>query len=269
MSKTIKTSIEIATAEIGTREVGNNRGRRVEEYQAADNLPGGGYAWCASFVSWVLKQTGSKIKYTIPWSNSASCDFIWADARKRNLIRDHPQPGDVFLVRARRSNGYSNSDAIHTGFVDKVRGREFTTIEGNGNADGGREGHSVVALTRPINERYTFVRWADALPNILPMVEAPRIAEAWRVTLKQPGKSAQFSLTARDGRPFIATRDFTTFYGLSIAWSAQDGTAMVDGRLVELQPRIEGGTSLYPVRTLADHMGYRVSVDGRAVTVEK
>ena len=49
---------EIYTAEIGVREkTGKNDGPRVEEYLAVTNL-GKGYAWCASFVSWVFAEAG-------------------------------------------------------------------------------------------------------------------------------------------------------------------------------------------------------------------
>ena len=269
MNKTIQTALEIARAEIGTRESGNNRGRRVEEYQAADNLPGGGYAWCGSFVAWCLRETAKRDAVTIPWSNSASCDVIWQDARKRKLTRLLPQPGDVFLIRAKKGNGYSNSDAIHTGFVDKVNGNTFTTIEGNTNADGGREGHSVLSHTKTVSPRFVFVRWIDAVAKERPVVELPPVVAAWRVTLKKEGHTIALNVTARDGRPWVATRDFATFYGLSVAWNAVEGTAVVNGRQMEAQPRIADGVSLYPVRVLADHMGYRVSVDGTTVAVEK
>ncbi len=51
MELAVKNTIQTALAEVGVREIGNtNRGRRVDEYQKADLLPGVGYPWCASFL---------------------------------------------------------------------------------------------------------------------------------------------------------------------------------------------------------------------------
>src|SRR5690606_18906079 len=64
----IRTQIkQIYSAEIGVREAtGKNDGQRVEEYLAATQL-GKGYAWCASFISWVFAEAGFSQPRT-PWS---------------------------------------------------------------------------------------------------------------------------------------------------------------------------------------------------------
>ncbi len=60
---------QIYSAEIGVREkTGKNDGQRVEEYLAVTQL-GKGYAWCASFVSWVFAEAGFPQPRT-PWSPS-------------------------------------------------------------------------------------------------------------------------------------------------------------------------------------------------------
>src|SRR5690606_643242 len=52
---------EIYMAEVGVRELsGRNDGERVAEYLRYTDL-GEGYAWCASFVSWVYGQAGFQI----------------------------------------------------------------------------------------------------------------------------------------------------------------------------------------------------------------
>jgi hypothetical protein len=54
-----RVALAVALREVGVKEVGgNNRGPRVEQYQAVDDIPGGGYAWCADFVAWCYRQAG-------------------------------------------------------------------------------------------------------------------------------------------------------------------------------------------------------------------
>ena len=108
--------------------------------------------------------------------DSASCDVV-GHGRKRSLMSNTPQRGDIML-RARvggapSGSGYSNSDAIHTGLVESVSDHAFTTIEGNTNSDGGREGHSVLRHTRPLSARYVFVRWANDLKIATDHGQAP------------------------------------------------------------------------------------------------
>ena len=48
--KASEAMLRVALELEGVHEVGfNNRGPQVEEIQKADDLPGGGYAWCVSF----------------------------------------------------------------------------------------------------------------------------------------------------------------------------------------------------------------------------
>jgi hypothetical protein len=47
----------------------------------------------------------------------------------------------------------------HTGFVRAVVGQTFTTIEGNSNDEGSREGYEVCSNVRPLTpKKYVFVR---------------------------------------------------------------------------------------------------------------
>jgi hypothetical protein len=50
--------------------------------------------------------------------------------------------GRIFLVR------WTPTDWTHTGFVAEAQPDLFTTIEGNTNDDGEREGHEVCRLSR-------------------------------------------------------------------------------------------------------------------------
>lgn len=145
----------------GIEEVppGSNRGRAVELCQrATGNEPGA--PWCAS---WVARVGATMLAERWPLPRTASCDRLLEFARAKNLLREAPLPGDVFLVLK------SDADAVHTGLVTQVYGggRDgFATIEGNTATDGGREGTGVyrrIRGTHADRARYAFVRWTAAL----------------------------------------------------------------------------------------------------------
>ena len=273
MSQLTSQLLKIAIAEIGTREIGSsNRGRKVDEYQKADNLAGEGYAWCSSFVSWLIRETANAHGIKIPWSFSPSCDKVWEDARLRGLVRFTPQPGDFFLVRARLKNGkFSDRDAIHIGVVKSVAadGKTFTTIEGNSNDEGLREGYEVASIPRPVSERFVFVRWSDGVKNfanLTAQVEAK--PETWQVVLKHGANSKTLEGVAFDGRPYISARDFGTFFGLPVEWRRHDLQTVIEGVEVPFQVRFWRKRAFYPARVLAEMKGFVVIVDGAKKRVE-
>ena len=124
------------------REVGNNRGDDVEKYLAFVGL-GGGYAWCAAFASWILGQAGfTKFK--------SARVFDWVKwAKRTGRIQAKPTRGCLFA--------YLNPDGSgHIGFVTGVKLGVFSTIEGNTNDDGSREGYKVCRRTR-VGSKYVFI----------------------------------------------------------------------------------------------------------------
>jgi hypothetical protein len=115
---------------------GNISGRRnYAEYNrirgALDNGEGNGrslgYAWCASFVSWCLRQGGVPVEVAV---NEVSCQ------RMADWYREHatyyrrgggytPIPGDIVMFR------YGSGGANHVGLVVGVENGRLYTIEGN------------------------------------------------------------------------------------------------------------------------------------------
>ena len=141
------------------REAGQNTGRFVD---AIIRFAGGtpGEAWCASFVYYVGRKM---LGEAWPLPKTRSCDVLLEFARTRGVLHDAtvpPTSGCLFLVMA------SDTDATHVGFVDAILpdGR-FTTIEGNSNDRGVRDGDGVVANTRDPHgaTRYAFID----LPTLL------------------------------------------------------------------------------------------------------
>lgn len=259
-------SVEIAENEIGVKENFvnghyNNRGTKVDEYQRADTLPGEGYAWCDSFAGcWVPLKVGLKAGIKIPGVYSASVDRTWADARTRKLIRTKPQPGFLFVVRAKISNGFSTYDGIHIGIVRKVIGDKFTTIEGNTNGGGGREGYGVLSHTRDIEGRYAFFDlYAGLQVPVAP--PKPQPITTWEVTLDNGKEIKRQKVQSFDSRPVMPVREFGDFFNAPVIWTPKNNAVTMNGQEIPEQVRIFDGVSYYPARVLGDQIGARVDAD--------
>lgn len=256
----VQAFVAIAKKEDGVRESNNNSGARVREYQAATTLGGTHWPWCAAYLSWCLKQTEKQADIKIPWSHSASCDVLWADAKSRGLIRATPQVGDIFLVKAKVGAGYSKSDAIHTGVVTEVEGDWFWTMEGNTNSGGGREGVAVMSHRRPISSRFVFIRWIDGVQNARLEDVKP---EAWKVLVNDKPLTAFFE----NNTNYIGAKQFGEALALPVSWNAVDGEVTLKGEPVGAQPRLVDGRAYFPIRVLADHAGMSVVADAKSRVV--
>jgi hypothetical protein len=128
------------------REVGNNRGSDVEKYLRYVGL-GGGYAWCAAFVSWCMSEADW------PKFRSARVSEFVAWGRRTGRILKKPVRGCLFASLNPDGTG-------HIGFVTAVLLGVFKTIEGNTNDEGSREGYEVARRTRS-GAKYIFIdiRW--------------------------------------------------------------------------------------------------------------
>jgi hypothetical protein len=81
--------LRVALGLEGVHEVGfNNRGPQVEEIQRADDLPGGGYAWCVSFKQFCA----DLLDFTLP-SQTASVGFLERGYRRKGWMVDAPVRG--------------------------------------------------------------------------------------------------------------------------------------------------------------------------------
>jgi hypothetical protein len=133
-------------SQIGVREAtGHNDGTDVEKYLASVKL-GPGYAWCAAFVNWTLKECG----YKTP--NSGWSPHWFPTAR---LVTE-PKPGDVFGIY------FPDKKRIaHVGFIDDWSSRSVKTVEGNTNGAGSREGNGVYRKVRLKSQIYKVSRWIN------------------------------------------------------------------------------------------------------------
>jgi hypothetical protein len=137
---------EIYTSQIGVREAtGRNDGVDVEKYLASVKL-GPGYAWCAAFVNWTLKECGYKTANS-GWSPD------WFPITR--IVSD-PRAGDVFGIY------FPDKKRIaHVGFIDDWGDTRVKTVEGNTNGAGSREGNGVYRKIRLNSQIYRVARWAN------------------------------------------------------------------------------------------------------------
>jgi len=133
------------------RETGINRGFWVEKFLASVGL-GPGYAWCAAFSSYCIRQAGSSAgpgKGRAAVRNWAS----WSKASARTHVV--PKRGD--LVYTLNANGTGHIEFVTGVFKDGTIG----TIGGNTNMANSREGDGVYKKRRTISDHMMFIRWWD------------------------------------------------------------------------------------------------------------
>ena len=109
--------------------------RNFTEYNriwgALDNGEGNGksvgYAWCAAFVTWCLRQSGVPASIA---ASEVSCQRMTDWYRTHSTYRPRasgytPIPGDIVMFR------YGGNTANHVGFVVGVENGRLYTVEGN------------------------------------------------------------------------------------------------------------------------------------------
>jgi hypothetical protein len=146
---------EVAIEEIGVREIGyTNRGERVQQYQAATNLRGTGWPWCAAFICFVVreamvrweKEHVQKLTFKRPQTAAAYGFDEWSLAQDNSTKTRRKHTGEaigIFSLHSTSHCGIAISKPDKNGF--------FLTIEGNSNTKGSRDGGGVVRQRRNIS----------------------------------------------------------------------------------------------------------------------
>jgi hypothetical protein len=134
------------------REIGGeNCGPWVRLYMEGHD--GKEWLWCAGFVCFILRQAARQLDVPMPFKRTFSCDALAEQAKQKDLFvsersltnsGDHGRltGGTIFLSR-RTAN-----DWTHTGLVLDADSGVFSTIEGNTNDEGSREGYEVCRRMR-------------------------------------------------------------------------------------------------------------------------
>lgn len=151
--------VAIARGEIGVKEEGgNNRGKKIQEYQSATWLDGTGWPWCAAFVDWCIKtwkeQNPDLPAFQRPLTAGAFDLERWA--RKTGLIikdsGDAPEAGDIVI--------YDFGGHGHCGILDySLTKGQFLTVEANTNKDGSHDGDGVWSKMRTTQFVKCFLSW--------------------------------------------------------------------------------------------------------------
>lgn len=132
--------IRIAKGEVGYHE-GRSNGSWNNHTKYAPAVPSlewaQNQAWCATFVSWVALKAGVGELYP----RTASCDVAREWFRSRGQYSEYPAIGaQVFYG--------TPADSNHTGIVIGFDAATITTVEGNTNDSGSREGDGVYVKVR-------------------------------------------------------------------------------------------------------------------------
>lgn len=154
---------ELARFELGTEEVnGTNCGPRVNEYKAATNLPPKeSWPWCAAFVCWLvreaMKANGIKESDTFKRPRTAGAwDFEnWSMAQGSETNTKKPHRGDI------QAGDIVIFKFSHIGIAESApdKNGEVTTIEGNSDGAGSREGGAVVRKKRRVDQISSRIRF--------------------------------------------------------------------------------------------------------------
>ncbi len=141
-------ALEVAITQLDVREVppGSNRGPEVDQYVRSVGLdPAGAYPWCMCFIYWCFEKHWAS--HPPDWGAPNRCPRTGSALGLWNLSPDsakgHIVPGAVFVMDFGHGTG-------HVGFVESVDGAWLTTIEGNTNVAGQREGIGVFRRKRAV-----------------------------------------------------------------------------------------------------------------------
>jgi hypothetical protein len=146
--------VKTFTSQLGVREAtGHNDGVEVEKYLASCRLKAGN-PWCAAFVNWTLEQCNAPHRES-GWSPAWFTDKTTI-LSSGNDAGYRPQPGDVFGIYFTEKHRVA-----HVGFILQWNGDKVTTIEGNTNTMGSREGDGVYKKIRLRKQIYVVANWID------------------------------------------------------------------------------------------------------------
>jgi hypothetical protein len=145
--------LQIFASYVGIKEqpMGSNNGPMVNKFNASCGLDPSEHApWCAAVAHYGYLQIGLKA----PGAYSPS----WF-TKSRAISRDKVVPGDVGLIYFASKGRYAHTiAAIEKATFSAGRVVQVTTLEGNTNAQGSREGDQFARRIRPA-DTVQFVRW--------------------------------------------------------------------------------------------------------------
>jgi hypothetical protein len=141
---------------LGTKEhpVNSNRGLRVDYWLDSVGSPLES-PWCSAFVFQAGIQSVGRSNWPFVRSGRVQ-DLVDACKKDGRFTEDLSKagPGDLVVLWYDQLNRFGHVAAIET-----VTKTVVTSIDGNSNADGSREGYAVVRKSRPITKRVAALLW--------------------------------------------------------------------------------------------------------------
>jgi cell wall-associated NlpC family hydrolase len=151
-----KKMVQTARGEIGVVESprNSNSGERVREYQAATNLGGTGWPWCAALCAWCSERSGHVFR---GWNTAYVPDYVSTARAGKHGLRvvsaDDARPGDLVCF------DWDGGVADHIGILESyVRSGRFTAIEGNTAYGNDSNGGQVMRRDRNTSQVECFIR---------------------------------------------------------------------------------------------------------------
>ncbi len=147
----LKKVVEVAQSQLGVMEKppGSNKGPEVNQYLDSVGCPPGLF-WCASFVYWCFRKASQELNRANPAVQTGGCLNHWNKSKGEKITAAQAaadpaliKPGQIFILDHGSGMG-------HTGLIEKVEGGFISTIEGNSNVAGSRNGIGVFRLQRKI-----------------------------------------------------------------------------------------------------------------------
>ncbi len=144
-------ALTVAKTQLGVKELPGNRGPKIKEYLNSVGL-NEGYSWCAAFVYWCFQNASRSLNVPNPCIKTAGALNHWN--LTKGIKVKMPRSGDIFIID--HGHGLGHTGMVKT--VDPVA-KTYTTVEGNSNTSGSREGYEVCSNTRPIASALGFIRY--------------------------------------------------------------------------------------------------------------
>ena len=254
MIQLLDKTLQIARTQIGVVEgpKHDNTGKEVNEYLKRVGL-GPGFPWCASFVYWCADEAANQLGIANPLLRTAACAAMSSWAYQHDILRHDPTPGCIFLR-------YETVDGIfragHTGLVETTQGNAFTTIEGNTNLDGSRDGYGVFRRQHTVTASFKFVDWG--------VLCAPSGVETYKLYLRQ---TFIVNMPVVGGRSMCPLTDWAQMLGFQLNWDQERQVATFDGQVLHSEVVIYNGAPHAPLRQLVEAAGLTMTVDVPNLTV--
>ena len=142
---------------VGEKEISGNMGFENEKFEKLMREYGDfrdTQAWCMSFAKMVwMQKMGNKYDQLLNKLITPSTQTTWVNFEKDDSglfeLNKEAKPGDI-VIWQKYKNGTSTWQG-HAGIVKKAGKNNFESIEGNTNAQGGREGIEVAIKERKYN----------------------------------------------------------------------------------------------------------------------